>query len=150
MKSFDPYEALCNSWPINGLWRNWPIMNSVSLYTPLMTHYTIGPFPAHVIFRPSQGPFILGLISSIRLLTARYRHFFLWAKFSPWLQSACLWPVNPLGCFHSLIKYVLLTAHYCRAIKQTISTLARLRPIIGPGIVQPMFGETIIWPVEGP
>ena len=39
---------------------------------PLMAHYSIGPFPARVIFRPSQGPFILGLISSIRLLTVRY------------------------------------------------------------------------------
>ena len=44
---------------------------------PLTTHYSIGPFLAHVIFWPSQGPFILGLISSIRLLTARYWHFLL-------------------------------------------------------------------------
>ena len=58
-------------------------MNSVSLYTPLMTHYTIGPFPAHVIFRPSQGPFILGLISSIRLLTARYWLFLLVRQIQP-------------------------------------------------------------------
>ena len=42
---------------------------------PLTAYYSIGPFPAHVIFRPSQGPFILGLISSIRLLTAHYCHF---------------------------------------------------------------------------
>ena len=48
----------------------------ITLY-PLTTHYTSGPFPAHVIFRPSQGPFILGLISSIRLLTARYCHLLL-------------------------------------------------------------------------
>ena len=44
---------------------------------PLTAHYSSGPFPAHVIFRPSQGSFILGLISSNRLLTARYRHFLL-------------------------------------------------------------------------
>ena len=44
---------------------------------PLTAHYTVGPFPAHVIFRPSQGPFILGIISSIRLLSARYCHFML-------------------------------------------------------------------------
>ena len=44
---------------------------------PLTTHYSIGPFPTHVIFRPSQGPFILGLIFSIWLLTARYGHFLL-------------------------------------------------------------------------
>ena len=46
----------------------------ITLY-PLTAHYSIGPFPAHVIFRPSQGPFILGLISSIRLLTARHWAF---------------------------------------------------------------------------
>ena len=39
---------------------------------PLIAHYSNGPFQAHVIFRPSQGPFILGLISRIRLLTVRY------------------------------------------------------------------------------
>ena len=43
----------------------------ITLY-PLTAHYSIGPFPAHVIFQPSQGPFILGLISRIRLLTVRY------------------------------------------------------------------------------
>ena len=58
--------------------------------------------------------------------------FRLWAKFSPWLHSARLWPVNPLGYFHSVIKYSLLTARY------------------GPRIVRPMFGEMIIRPVEGP
>ena len=48
----------------------------ITLY-PLTAQYSIGPFPAQVIFRPSQGPFILGLISSIRLLMARYYHFLL-------------------------------------------------------------------------
>ena len=48
----------------------------ITLY-PLTTHYSIGPFPAHVIYRPSQGSFILGLISSIRLLKARYCLFLL-------------------------------------------------------------------------
>ena len=43
----------------------------ITLY-PLTAHYSIGPFPAHDIFRPSQGPFILGLISSIRLVMVRY------------------------------------------------------------------------------
>ena len=38
---------------------------------------------AHVIFRPSQGPFILGLISSIRLLTARYWLFLLVGQIQP-------------------------------------------------------------------
>ena len=48
----------------------------ITLY-PLRARYLVGPFPANVIFRPSQSPFILGLISSIRLLTARYCHFLL-------------------------------------------------------------------------
>ena len=50
---------------------------------PLMAHYSIGPFPAQVIFRPSQGPFILGLISNIRLLMARYCHFLLVGQIQP-------------------------------------------------------------------
>ena len=76
-------------------------MNNVSLYTherpvvklarneqcitlyPLTARYSVGPFPAHVIFRPSQSPFILGLISSIRLLTARYCHFLLVGQIQP-------------------------------------------------------------------
>ena len=54
----------------------------ITLY-PLMAHYSIGPFRAHVIFQPSQGPFILGLISSIRLLMARYCHFLLVGQIQP-------------------------------------------------------------------
>ena len=48
----------------------------ITLY-PLTARYSIGLFPTHVIFRPSQSPFILGLISSIHLLMVRYRHFLL-------------------------------------------------------------------------
>ena len=50
---------------------------------PLTTHYFVGPFLAHVIFRPSQGPFILGLISSIQLLMARYWPFLLVGQIQP-------------------------------------------------------------------
>ena len=86
----------------------------ITLY-PLMARYSVGPFLAHVIFWPSQGPFILGLISSIGYLRPVTIPFCLWAKFSPWLQSARLWSVNTLGRFHSVIKYGLLTmAHYGR------------------------------------
>ena len=74
-------------------------MNSVSLYThkrpvvklarneqcitlyPLTARYSVAPFPAHVIFRPSQSPF--GLISSIRLLTTRYCHFLVVGQIQP-------------------------------------------------------------------
>ena len=43
----------------------------ITLYR-LTAHYSIGPFLDHVIFQPSHGPFILGLFSSIWLLTAHY------------------------------------------------------------------------------
>ena len=86
----------------------------IALY-PLTAHYSVGPFPAHVIFLPSQGPFILGLISSIRLLSARYCHFLLVGQIQPVVTSAHLWSVNTLGRFHSVIKYGLLTtARYGR------------------------------------
>ena len=54
----------------------------IALY-PLAAHYSIGSFLARVTFRPSPGPFILGLISSIRLLTARYCHFLLMGQIQP-------------------------------------------------------------------
>ena len=86
----------------------------ITLY-PLTAHYSIGPFPAHVIFRPTQSPFILGLISSIRLLTPRYCHFLPVGQIQPVVTSAHLWSVNTLGRFHSVIKYGLLTmARYGR------------------------------------
>ena len=90
----------------------------------LRVHLFLGSFPAFVYLRP---------VTVI---------FFLWAKFSPWLYSARLWAVNtvgrfhvkknPLGYFHRVIKYDLLTARY------------------GPRIVRPMIGEMMIRPVEGP
>ena len=81
----------------------------------LKAHLFMGSFPAFVYLRPVTVIFCL------------------WAKFSPWLQSARLWSVNTLGRFHSVIKYDLLTmAHY------------------GPQIVRPMIGEMMIRPVEGP
>ena len=54
----------------------------ITLY-PLTARYSVRPFPAHVIFRPSQSPFILGLISSIRLLTTHYYHFLLVGQIQP-------------------------------------------------------------------
>ena len=54
----------------------------ITLY-PLTARYSVGPFPAHVIFRPSQGPFILGLISSIRLLMVHYWHVPLVGQIQP-------------------------------------------------------------------
>ena len=54
----------------------------ITLY-PLMARYSIGSFPAHVIFRPCQSPFVLGLFSIIRLLMARYCHFLLVGQIQP-------------------------------------------------------------------
>ena len=54
----------------------------ITLY-PLTAHYSVGPNPAHDIFQPSPGPFILGLISSIRLLMDRYCHFLLVGQIQP-------------------------------------------------------------------
>ena len=61
---------------------------------PLRAHYSIGPFPTRDIFRPSQGPFILGLISIIRLLTARH----------------C--PFLPVGQIQLAVTIGLFVAHY--------------------------------------
>ena len=86
----------------------------ITLY-PIRARYSVGPFPANVIFRPSQSPFILALISSIRLLTARYCHFLLVGQFQPVVSVDRLWSVNTLGHYHSVIKYGLLTmARYGR------------------------------------
>ena len=54
----------------------------ITLY-PLTARYFVVPFPAHVIFRPSQSPFTLGIISSIRLLTTHYYHFVLVVQIQP-------------------------------------------------------------------
>ena len=54
----------------------------ITLYL-LTARYSVAPFPAHVIFWPSQSPFILGLISNIRLLTACYCHFLLVGQIQP-------------------------------------------------------------------
>ena len=50
---------------------------------PLTAHYSIGPFPANVIFRPSDSSFILWLISIIHLLTTRYCLFLLVGQIQP-------------------------------------------------------------------
>ena len=54
----------------------------ITLY-PLTARYSVGPFPSHVIFRPTQSPFILGLISIIHLLMARYCDFLLMGQIQP-------------------------------------------------------------------
>ena len=89
------------------------IEQCITLY-PLTTRYSVGPFPAHGIFRPTQSPFTLGSFLAFVYLRPVTVIFCLWAKFSPWLQSARLWSVNMLGRFHSVMKYGLLMARYGR------------------------------------
>ena len=80
----------------------------------LRAHLFLGYFPAFFYLRPVTVIFCL------------------WAKFSPWLQSARLWPVNTFGRFHSVIKYGLLTmdryGHMARI--RPIDDTARRRPIV--------------------
>ena len=54
----------------------------ITLY-PLTARYSIGPFPAQVIFRTFQGLLILRLICSIWLHTAYYCHFLLVGQIQP-------------------------------------------------------------------
>ena len=54
----------------------------ITLY-PLRARSSVGPLPANVMFRPSQSLFILGVISNIRLLTARYCYFLLVGQIQP-------------------------------------------------------------------
>ena len=108
----------------------------------LRAHLFLGSFPAFGYLRPVTVIFCL------------------WAKFSPWLQSARLWPVNTLGrfhveknllgCFHRVIKYGLLTAHYCPQIVRPMIGEMMIRPVEGPWILQPITGPWIVRPVEGP
>ena len=64
----------------------------ITLY-PLTARYSVGPFLAQVNFRPSEGPFIPGLICSIRLLMACYCHFLLVGHIQPVVT------VGPLICW---------------------------------------------------
>ena len=68
--------------PINAVVKLARNEQCITLY-PLTARYSVGPFPAHIIFRPSQSPFILGLISSIRLPMACYCHFLLVGQIQP-------------------------------------------------------------------
>ena len=89
---------------------------------------------------PGRYTFILGLISSIRLLTARYCHFLLVGQIQPVVTSAHLWSINTLGHFHSVIKYGLLTmAHYGHTARiRPIDDMTRRRPIVSTARRRPI------------
>ena len=86
----------------------------IALY-PLMTHYSAGRFQPVLTFDLLWAHLFLGYFPAFVYLWPVTVIFCLWAKFSPWLQLARLWPVNTLGRFHSVVKYGLLTmARYGR------------------------------------
>ena len=86
----------------------------ITLY-PLTARYSVGLFPAHASFGLLRAHLFLGSFPAFVYLRPVTVIFCLWAKFSPWLQSARLWSVNTLGRFHSVIKFGLLTmARYGR------------------------------------
>ena len=90
-------------------------MNNVSLYTHQWRIITLGRFQPVLTFVLLRAHLFLGSFPAFSYLESVIGLFRLWAKFSPWLQSARLWPVNTLGRFHSVIKYSLLTmARYGR------------------------------------
>ena len=90
-------------------------MNSISLYTHLGPVIQLGHFQQMLSFGLLKAHLFLGSFPAFVSLRPVTVIFYLWAKFSPWLQSARLWSVNALGRFHSVIKYGLLTmAHYGR------------------------------------
>ena len=80
----------------------------IALY-PLTTHYSVGRFQPVLTFGLLRAHLFLGSFPAFVYLRPVTVIFCLWAKFSPWLQSARLWSVNTLGRFHSVIKYGLLT-----------------------------------------
>ena len=90
-------------------------MNNVLLYTHQRPIIPLGRFQPVLSFGLLSAHLFLGSFPVFGYLQPVTGLFCLWAKFSPWLQSARLRPVNRLGHFHSVIKYGrLTTARYCR------------------------------------
>ena len=79
---------------------------------PLTTHYSVGRFQPVLTFGLLRAHLFLASFLAFSYLWSITGLFRLWAKCSPWLQLAHLWPVNQLGRFHSVIKYGPLTTRY--------------------------------------
>ena len=100
-----------HKWPVVKLAHN---EQYIALY-PLTAHYSIGPFQPVLSFGLLRAHLLLGSFLAFDYLRSVTGLFRLWAIFSLWLKSARLWPFNPLGRFHNIIKYVPLTIRYaCR------------------------------------
>ena len=90
----------------------------ITLY-PLTARYSLGRFQPMLSFDLLRAHLFLGSFPAFVYLRPITVIFCLWAKFSPWLQSARLWSVNTLGRFHSVIKFGLLTmARYGRPMNE--------------------------------
>ena len=86
--------------------------NEHCITLPINAHYSIGRFQPMLSFGLLRAHLFLGSFPEFDYLRSLTGLFRLWAKFNPWLQSARLWPINPLGCFLTVIKYGPLTTHY--------------------------------------
>ena len=73
----------------------------ITLY-PLTARYSVGRFQPALTYGLLRAHLFLGSFLEFDYLWSVTGLFRLWAKFSPWLQSACLWSVNTLGRFHSV------------------------------------------------
>ena len=130
----------------------------ITLY-PLTPIIPLGCFQPKLSFGLLRAHLFLGSFPAFGYLRPVTVIFCLWAKFSPWLQSAHLWPdntlgrfhvKNPLGYFHRVIKYGLLMARYYPRIVWPMIGEMMIRPVEGPWILRPVKGPRIVRPVEGP
>ena len=71
----------------------------ITLY-PLTPIIPWGRFQPVLSFGLLRAHLFLGSFLAFGYLRPVTIIFCLWAKFILWLQSARLWPVNMLGCFH--------------------------------------------------
>ena len=111
---------------------SWAHFQHSVTYGPLLSFSACGPNSARRYSRPVCGPLICGVVFMSK---------------------------NPLGCFHKVIKYGLLTARYGPRIVRPMIGEMMIRPVEGPWILRPVEGPWILrlvegpwtlWPVEGP
>ena len=102
---------------------SWAHLQHSVTYGPLLSFSACGPNSARGYSRPVCGPLIR------------------WAVFMS---------KNPLGCFHTVIKYSPLTARCGPRIVRPMIGEMMIRPVEGPWILRPIKGPWIVRPVEGP
>ena len=110
-------------------------------FYPLTADYSVGRFQPMLTFGLLRAHLFLGSLLEFGWLRSVTGLFRLWAKFSPWLHLARLWPINLLGCFHSVIKCDLLTARY---------GLLELSPVRSSGLSNMIPARCNFQPMYGP